>query len=147
MAKEHTVTKRLKLKLKIQIKAIQAIQLCAVKVYNALMQINFNGNNFINGRLTQRVFSVWLVAQPIVGEMEIHSANLATLQTPLATFFPSRKRPNIISFLRIAGSAARGLVIPVHARTHISISLSLFLSLSVRQLGFIARLLRSSALS
>ncbi len=40
-------------------------------------------------RVTQRVFSVWLVAQLIVEEMEMHSvANLATLQTHLATFFP-----------------------------------------------------------
>ncbi len=52
------------------------------------MQIPFNGTNFINVPLTQRVFSVWTVAQPVVGEMEMHSvANLATLQTPLATFF------------------------------------------------------------
>ncbi len=37
----------------------------------------------------QRIFSVWPVAQPIVGEMEMHSvANLAALQTPLVTFFP-----------------------------------------------------------
>ncbi len=34
----------------------------------------------------QRVFYVWPVAQTIVGEMEMQSfANLATLQTPLAT--------------------------------------------------------------
>ncbi len=57
----------------------------AVKVNNALTQIHFNGTHFFNARLTQRVFSVWPVAQPVVGEMEIkmHSvANLATLQTP-----------------------------------------------------------------
>ncbi len=60
----------------------------AVKV-NALTQITFNGTNFINARLTQRIFSVWPVAQPVVGEMEMHSvANLAKSQTPLATFFP-----------------------------------------------------------
>ncbi len=36
----------------------------------------------------QRIFSVWPVAEPVVGEMEMHSvANLATLQTSLATFF------------------------------------------------------------
>ncbi len=68
----------------------------AVKV-NALMQIYFKGTNFINARLTQSVFSVWPVAQPVVGEMEMHSVvNLATLQTPLATFFPSKKQPNLI---------------------------------------------------
>ncbi len=50
-----------------------------------LTQIPFNGTNFINTGLTQRIFSVW----PVVGEMEMHSvANLATLQTPLATFSP-----------------------------------------------------------
>ncbi len=57
-----------------------------------LTQIPFNGTNFINVRLTQRVFSVWTLAQPVVGEKEMHSvANVATLQTPLATFFPSKK--------------------------------------------------------
>ncbi len=62
------------------------IYISAVKV-NALTQIHFNGTNFFNARLTQRVFPVWPVAQPVVGEMEMHSVdNLATLQTPLATF-------------------------------------------------------------
>ncbi len=57
-----------------------------------LTQIHFNGTNFTNARLTQRVFSVWPVAQPGVGEMEMHSvANWATLQTPLAIFFPFKK--------------------------------------------------------
>ncbi len=66
-------------------------------VNNALTQIRFNGTHFINARLMQCVFYVWPVAQPIVGEMEMHSvANLATLQTPLATFFPLKKRPNLI---------------------------------------------------
>jgi len=69
----------------------------AVKVYNALTQIHFNGTNCINAQLTQCVFSVWPVARPVVGEMEMHRvANLATLQTPLVTFFPSKKRPNLI---------------------------------------------------
>ncbi len=64
------------------------------------MQIPFNGTNFINVRLTQRVFSVWPVAQPVVGEMEMHSvANLATLQTPLATFFSKKK--NVQSLLSL----------------------------------------------
>ncbi len=63
------------------------------------MQIHFNGTNFINAWLTPRVFSVWPVAQPVVGEMEMHSvANLATLQTPLATFFPSKKAQTLFSF-------------------------------------------------
>ncbi len=49
------------------------------------MQIHFNGTNFINARLTQRIFSVCPVAQPIVGEMEMHSV------ANLVTFFPSKK--------------------------------------------------------
>ncbi len=61
-------------------------------------QTHFNGTNFFNARLTQRVFSVWPVAQPLVGEMEMDSvANLGTLQTPLAAFFPSKKRQNLVS--------------------------------------------------
>ncbi len=36
---------------------------------NALKQINFNCTNFINTRLTQRVFSVWPVAHPVVGSL------------------------------------------------------------------------------
>ncbi len=60
----------------------------SVKV-NVKRQIPFNGTNFINVHLTQHVFSVWPVAQPVVGEIEMHSvANLATLQTPLATVLP-----------------------------------------------------------
>ncbi len=44
------------------------------------MQIHFKGTHFINAGLTQHVFSVWPMAQPIVGEMEMHSvANLATV--------------------------------------------------------------------
>ncbi len=56
------------------------IYIHTVKVNNALTQIPFNDTNFINTQLTQHVFSVWPVAQPVVGEMEMHSvANLATL--------------------------------------------------------------------
>ncbi len=62
-----------------------------------LTQIPFNGTNFINVRLTQRVFFVWPVAQPVVEEMEMHSvANLATVQTPLVNFSLQKKRPNLI---------------------------------------------------
>ncbi len=69
----------------------------AVKVNALITQIHFNGTHFINVRLTQRVFSVWPVAQPVVGEMEmLNVVNLATMQTPLATFFPSEKHPILI---------------------------------------------------
>ncbi len=72
----------------------------------------------------QRVFSVWTVARPIVGEMEMHSdANLATLQTPLATFFPSKKRPNLVSLSLSLSASAQFL--SQHAHTHLSLSLSL----------------------
>ncbi len=73
----------------------------------------------------QRIFSVWPVAQPVVGEMEMHSvANLATLQTPLATFFPSKKRPNLVSENR---RYCRARSCSPSARTHLSLSLSLHL--------------------
>ncbi len=51
---------------------MQGEKTSAVKV-NALTQTHFNGTNFFNARLTQRVFSVWPVAQPLVGEMEMDS--------------------------------------------------------------------------
>ncbi len=93
------------------------------------MQIHFNGTNFFNARLMQRIFSVWPVAQPVVGEMEMHSvANLATLQTPLATFFPSKKRPNLFSENhRYCRASARSC--SPSART--PLSHSLFLSLCI----------------
>ncbi len=63
-------------------------------VNNTLTQIPFNGTNFINARLTQRIFSVWSV----VGEMEINSvANLATVQTPLATFSLQKSAQTLFS--------------------------------------------------
>ncbi len=65
------------------------------------------------------------MAQPLVGEMEMDSvANLGTLQTPLATFFPSKKRPNLVSENhRYCRASARSC--SPSARTHLSLSLSL----------------------
>ncbi len=103
------------------------IHISAVKVNsnNALTQIPFKSTNFINARLTQCVFSIWPMAKPVVGEMEMHSvANLATLQTPLATFFPSQKCPNLIQSLINAGTAARAIGLAFPARAHASLSLS-----------------------
>ncbi len=98
------------------------VYISAVKV-NALMQNNFNGTHFFNARLSQRIFSVWPVAQPVVGEMEMHSvANLATLQTTLATFFPSKKCPNLVSENHLY---CRARSCPPSARAHLSLSLSL----------------------
>ncbi len=58
---------------------------------------NFNSTYVINARLMQHVFSALPVAQPVVGEMEMHSvAILVTLQAPLATSFLSKNRPNLI---------------------------------------------------
>ncbi len=53
----------------------------------------------------------------------MHSvANLATLQTPLAIFSPSKKRPDLVSETRHT-ARARGPALP--ARAHTSLSLSL----------------------
>ncbi len=66
------------------------------------------------------------MARPVVGEMEMHSvANLATLQTPLATFFPSKKHPNLVSENRRTVARAHGLALPACAQTSLSLSLSL----------------------
>ncbi len=64
--------------------------------------------------------------------MEMHSvANLGTLQTPLATFFPSKKRPNLVSENhRYCRASARSC--SPSARTHLSLSLSLRLLCSAR---------------
>ncbi len=64
----------------------------------------------------------------------MHSvANLATVQTPLATFFPFKKpsKPNLVSENRRYGRARS---CSPSARTHLSLSLPL--SLSVRLLSF-----------
>ncbi len=55
--------------------------------------------HFFNARLMQRVFSVWQVTRHVVGEIELHSVtNLATFQTPSATFFPSKSAQTLFSF-------------------------------------------------
>ncbi len=105
------------------------IYISAVKV-NALTQINFNGTHFFDARLTQRIFSVWPVAQPVVGEMEMHSvANLVTLQTPKPSFWESPVLPR-----------EREVLLSQRAHTplslSLSVSLSLSLSLSLRLLSF-----------
>ncbi len=68
-------------------------------------------------------------------------ANLGTLQTPLATFFPSKKRPNSSENHRYCRASARScspstrahtslsLRLLCSARAHISLSLSLALRL------------------
>ncbi len=81
----------------------------------------------------------------------MHSvANLATLQTPLATFFPSKKRPNLISetlwycraSARSCSPSARTqlslcvrLLCSAHAHTALSLSLSLSLCASAQFLS------------
>ncbi len=100
---------------------------------NALTQIHFNGTHFINARLTQHEFSVWPVAQPIIGEMEMHSvANLVTLQTLLATFFPFKKasKPYLVWESPSTAAWVRGLAFTARTHTHTPLSLSLSLSFS-----------------
>ncbi len=51
--------------------------------------------------------------------MEMHSvANLGTLQTTLATFFPSKKRPNLVSenhlYCRASARSEKGLAADMH---------------------------------
>ncbi len=61
--------------------------------------------------------------------MEMHSvANLATLQTPLATFSPSKKRPDLVSENHWYCRASTRSCFP---STHTPLSLSLSLSLSL----------------
>ncbi len=62
----------------------------------------------------------------------MHSvANLGTLQTPLVTFFPSKKRPNLVSENhRYCRASARSC--SPSARTHLSLLLSLRLLCSAR---------------
>ncbi len=70
------------------------------------------------------------MAQPVVGEMEMHSvANLATLQTPLVTFFPLKKvaKPYLVSGNHRYCRASARSCFP--ARAHTSLSLSLFICL------------------
>ncbi len=58
----------------------------------------------------------------------MHSvANLVTLQTPLATFFPSKKRPNLVSENRRYCRASARSCSP-SARTHLSLCVSALFS-------------------
>ena len=82
-------------------------------------------------RLTQRVFSVSPEAQPLVGEMEIHSvANLATLQTHLAIFSLQQSAQTLFSFWESTGTAGTALSARARARAPLSLARSLSLSLS-----------------
>ncbi len=80
--------------------------------------------------------------------MEMDSvANLGTLQTPLATFFPSKKAPNLVLRITDTAAPARGLALPARAHT-LSLSLSLRLLCSARahlSLSFSLSLSLSSA--
>ncbi len=94
----------------------------------ALTQNPFNGTNFINAWLTQHIFSVWPMAQPVVGEMEMHSvANLATVQTALATFFPFKKAPKPYLVSENCQYCPARSCFPFLTRTHLSPSLSVCL--------------------
>ncbi len=67
--------------------------------------------------------------------MKMHSvANLATLQTPLATFIPFKKapKPYLVSDNRRYAAWAPGLAFPARAHTSLSLSLSVRLLCSAR---------------
>ncbi len=70
------------------------------------------------------------MAQPVVGEIEMHSvANIATLQTPLVIFFPSKKAPKLCRASYCCPSAHTPLSLCVCSvsvqRVHTSLSLSM----------------------
>ncbi len=70
------------------------VQISAVKVKSALTQIHFNGTSFINARLTQRVFSVWPVARPVVGIWRngyAQCCQLSNIADPFSDFFSLQK--------------------------------------------------------
>ncbi len=65
------------------------------------------------------------MAQPVVGEMEMHSvANLATVETPLATFFPREVLLSQHVHTPLSLSPYVCSVSVQHAHTHISLSAS-----------------------
>ncbi len=71
------------------------------------------------------------MAQPVVGEMEMHSvANLATLQTHSETFFPFKKAPKPSFWV-----LPREREVLLSQRAHTPLSLSL--SLSLRLLSYV----------
>ncbi len=103
-----------------------------ISVLSKLTQIPFNSTNFINARLTQRIFSVSPMAQPLVGEMEMHSiTNLATMQTPLATFFPKKKTAQTLFSLQESLVLSREFLLSQHALTSLSHSTTIVLILWV----------------
>ncbi len=113
-----------------------------------LAQIHFNGTHFINARLTKRAFSIWPVAQPIVGEMEMHSVAKKNdiSDPPFATFFPFKKarKPYLVSETRwYCRESARSCC----PSTRTPLSLSLFstwrrgAALSVKHRYYVASLI------
>ncbi len=82
----------------------------------------FNSTNCINVRLTQCVFSVWPVAQPVVREMEMHT---------VANFFPFKKapKPYLVSENRVSCCPS------AHTPLSLSLSLSVCVCVCVCQLG------------
>ncbi len=98
------------------------------------MQLPFNGTNFINARLTKNIFSIWPVAQPVVGGMEMQSvANLATLETFLGTFsLKKTPKPYLVSENRWYCHARSCFL---SRRTHLSLSICLLSFCSARSLS------------
>ncbi len=92
-----------------------------ILVLSKLTQIHFNGTNFFNARLTQRVFSVWPVAQPVVGEMEMHS--VANIADPFSDFFPFKKAPKPSFWETPVLPCEREVLLSQRAHTPLSLSL------------------------
>ncbi len=106
-----------------------------ILVLSKLTQIHFNGTNFINARLTQRLFSVWPVAQPLVGEMEMQCCQLSNIADPFSNFFPFKKSIQTLFSIWESPVLPREVLLSQHV--HTSLCLSLSLSLSLRLLKFL----------
>ncbi len=98
------------------------------KVNNALTQIHFNGTNFINARLTQRVFC--LTRGP-TRSCRNGYAQLSNIADPFSDFFSLQKSgQTLFSFWELPVlPREREVLLSQRAHTPLSLSLSLSLSL------------------
>ncbi len=95
------------------------VSFSAVKVNNALTQINFNGTNFINARLT------WANRSWRNGDAQC--CQLSNIADPFSNFFPFKKvsKPYLVSENRPVLLSEREVLLSQHAQTHVSLSHSL----------------------
>ncbi len=88
------------------------------------MQIHFIGTNFINAAL----FFFWPVAQPVVGELEMHSVcQLSNFADPFSNFFLLKKasKPYLVSENRPVQLSERVVLLSQRVHSHLSLSRSL----------------------